>query len=245
MQYKTLTAAVFCAAVACAAYAREPKKTAAPSGEAKKMAQSAKTENAKLKPGLYAVITTAKGKITALLREDKAPKTVANFAGLAEGTKEWTDPKTQRRVKTRFYDGLTFMRVIPGFMIQGGDPLNNCNGGPGYSFEDEITPELTFNKPGILAMANSGPNTNGSQFFITDRPRGRMTELPSYLNGHYSIFGEVVEGGDVVSAIADTPANESDIALNPVVMTKVEILRVSKSGGPADKTTTAKAAAAK
>lgn len=177
-----------------------------------------------LSTGLYAVIETEKGRIICRLFEKQAPKTVANFTGLAEGKKEWTDPRTGGKKKSRFFDGLTFMRVIPGFMIQGGDPLNNCTGGPGYQFEDEFSPDLKFNKEGLLAMANSGPGTNGSQFFITDNPRGG--DFPEHLNGKHTIFGEVVEGMNVVSAIADVPA-EGGMALNPVVMKSVVIKRIT------------------
>lgn len=176
-----------------------------------------------LKPGEYAVIQTEKGRIIAQLFRDKAPLTVANFTELANGTKEWTDPKTGEKKKTRFYDGLTFMRVIPNFMIQGGDPLNNCTGGPGYRFADEFNNGLSFNKPGILAMANSGPNTNGSQFFITDRPG--LDGFPTHLTNRHTIFGEVVDGMDVVSAIARVPTS-GGIAANPVKMTKVEIITI-------------------
>ena len=119
---------------------------------------------------LYATLKTSMGDIVVQLFEDKAPKTVANFVGLASGTKEWTDPKTGEKVKKPLYNGTIFHRVIPGFMIQGGDPLGNGTGGPGYRFEDEFNPDLRHTKGGILSMANAGPNTNGSQFFITLAP---------------------------------------------------------------------------
>src|ERR1043166_2000116 len=122
------------------------------------------------KSPVYATFTTSMGDIVIQLYEDKAPKTVANFIGLANGTKEWTDPKTGEKVKRPLYNGTIFHRVIPGFMIQGGDPLGNGTGGPGYRFEDEFNPELRHPRGGILSMANSGPNTNGSQFFITLAP---------------------------------------------------------------------------
>src|SRR5579875_111827 len=141
-------------------------------------------------PGLYAVIYTSMGNIVCRLLVEKKPKTVANFRGLATGTKAWTDSASGKIKPTPLYSGTTFHRVIPGFMIQGGDPLGTGEGTPGYKFDDEISPEHTFDQPGVLAMANSGPNTNGSQFFITVAPE-------TYLDGHYSIFGQVVSGQDV------------------------------------------------
>jgi len=161
-----------------------------------------------LKPGLYAIFHTSKGTITCSLFEKEAPKTVANFVGLADGTKEWTDPKTGKKVKKRFYDGLIFHRVIPNFMIQGGDPEGTGRGGPGYKFEDEFNPSLKFDKPGKLAMANSGPHTNGSQFFITHVPT-------PWLDNKHTIFGQVIEGQDIVDNI------EQD-----VVLEKLEIKTV-------------------
>lgn len=169
--------------------------------------------------GTYAVFQTSAGEIVCRLYEDKAPKTVENFVGLAEGKKEWTEPKTGKKVKKPFYDGLIFHRVIPGFMIQGGDPLGNGTGGPGYAFADEISSELIFDKPGKLAMANAGPNTNGSQFFITVGPA-------MWLNGHYNFFGEVVAGQEVADKIAQAPRGDQDRLNNPVVIKKLLIRRI-------------------
>lgn len=172
----------------------------------------------KLPAGLYAVFETSTGTIICQLFEKEAPQTVANFIGLAEGTKEWTDPRTGQKVKKRFYDGLIFHRVIPEFMIQGGDPRGNGTGGPGYAFSDEFTPSLKHDRPGRLSMANAGPNTNGSQFFITEVPT-------PHLDNRHSIFGQVVEGMDVVKKIARVPKGPGDRPTTPVVMTTVTILR--------------------
>lgn len=174
----------------------------------------------KLAPGTYAKFDTSMGSFTVKLFPEDAPKTVENFVGLAEGTKEFTDPKTGKPTKKPFYNGLTFHRVIPNFMIQGGDPLGTGTGGPGYKFEDEFSSPRSFDKPGILAMANAGPNTNGSQFFITVAPT-------TWLNKHHTIFGEVVDGYPVVesiSLVAATPGN--NMPLKPVTISKVTIERV-------------------
>jgi peptidyl-prolyl cis-trans isomerase A (cyclophilin A) len=144
---------------------------------------------------IYATFQTSMGDIVVKLMPQKAPRTVENFVGLAEGTKEWTDPKTGQKVKRPLYDGTVFHRVISQFMIQGGDPLGNGTGGPGYRFGDEIGPDNRFDRPGLLAMANAGPNTNGSQFFITEVP------TPHLDRGH-TIFGEAVKGQDLVAKIA-------------------------------------------
>jgi peptidyl-prolyl cis-trans isomerase A (cyclophilin A) len=167
---------------------------------------------------VYATFKTSMGEIVVQLFEDKAPKTVANFVELATGTKEWTDPKTKEKVKRPLYNGLIFHRVIPDFMIQGGDPLGNGTGGPGYRFEDEFTPELRHSKPGILSMANAGPNTNGSQFFIT-------TKATPWLDGRHSVFGEVVKGQNVVDAIANAPRDGRDRPIKDVVLKEVIITR--------------------
>jgi peptidyl-prolyl cis-trans isomerase A (cyclophilin A) len=144
---------------------------------------------------LYAIFQTNLGNLTVKLFEKDAPKTVANFVGLATGAREWTDPRTSAKSHAKLYDGTVWHRVIPQFMIQGGDPLGQGIGGPGYKFEDEFTSGKKFDKPGILAMANAGPNTNGSQIFITEVPT-------PHLNNKHTIFGEVVKGFELVPRIA-------------------------------------------
>jgi peptidyl-prolyl cis-trans isomerase A (cyclophilin A) len=176
------------------------------------------------KPGLYAVFETSLGTIVCELFDKQAPKTVENFVGLASGTKEFTDPKTGAKTKKKFYDGLIFHRVIAGFMIQGGDPLGSGRGGPGYAFDDEFSSELGFDQPGRLAMANSGPGTNGSQFFITDGPT-------TWLNNHHTIFGQVVEGMDVVTKIANVPKGGQDKPLTDVVIKKLTIKKIGTKAG--------------
>jgi len=171
----------------------------------------------KMEPGLYAIFETSQGNITIRLFEKEAPKTVANFTELAEGKRPWTDPATGKKVTRPLYDGLIFHRVIPGFMIQGGDPMGNGMGGPGYQFEDEFSKEVRFDMPGRLAMANAGPNTNGSQFFITDG-------LTPHLNMRHTIFGQVIEGQDVVHKIATVPTVPQDRPKTAVTM-KVKIVR--------------------
>lgn len=170
--------------------------------------------------GTYARFKTSQGDFLIKLFPEDAPKTVENFVGLAEGTKEFVDPASGKSTKKPFYDGLTFHRVIPDFMIQGGDPVGTGTGGPGYRFEDEFQSPRTFDKKGILAMANAGPNTNGSQFFITVAPT-------PWLNKHHTIFGEVVEGYDVVEKISLVPASPGNNKPNtPVTITSVKIERV-------------------
>jgi peptidyl-prolyl cis-trans isomerase A (cyclophilin A) len=169
-------------------------------------------------------ITTEKGTMTCALLADKAPETVANFVGLARGTREWTDPIGGGKMKRPFFDGLAWHRVIPGFMIQGGDPLSAQYerpelgaGGPGYEFENETSPDLTFDRPGRMAMANAGQDTNGSQIFITEMARPE-------LDGKYSIFGQCAEASvEVVKAIARVPRDDSDKPRDKVTM-KVEII---------------------
>ena len=172
-----------------------------------------------MQPGTYARFETTQGTFTVRLFEKEVPSTVANFVGLAEGTKEFTDPKTGQKKKEPYYDGVIFHRVINGFMIQGGDRLGQGTGGPGYKFADEFHPTLRHVRAGILSMANAGPNTNGSQFFITLGPT-------PHLDNRHSVFGEVVEGLDVVKKIGAVATGAQDRPVTPVVMNKVTIQRV-------------------
>jgi len=173
-----------------------------------------------VEPGTYAVFDTTEGSFTVRLFEKEVPKTVANFVGLAEGTKEWRDPSTGEKKTAPYYDGIIFHRVISGFMIQGGDRLGTGTGGPGYNFGDEFHPSLRHGRPGILSMANAGPNTNGSQFFITLGPT-------PHLDNRHSVFGEVVEGLDVVKKIGAVPTGKQDRPVKPVVMNHVTIKRIA------------------
>jgi peptidyl-prolyl cis-trans isomerase A (cyclophilin A) len=176
-------------------------------------------ENLTRAPGTYAIFDTSQGTIVARLFEKEAPKTVANFVGLAEGTKEFTDPRTGQKVKKPFYDGLSFHRVIPQFMIQGGCPLGTGTGDPGYRFADEFHSSLRHDRPGKLSMANSGPNTNGSQFFITVAPT-------PWLDNKHAIFGEVIEGLDLAIKISETPRGANDKPKTPVIMKSLRIERI-------------------
>jgi peptidyl-prolyl cis-trans isomerase A (cyclophilin A) len=189
----------------------ESKGTSKVSNEATPIEQDVKE--------ITATMETTLGTIKIKLFHKEAPKTVANFVGLAEGTKEFIDPKTGDKTKRAFYDGLIFHRVIPDFMVQGGDPEGTGMGGPGYQFEDEFDPKLKHSKPGILSMANSGPGTNGSQFFITEVPT-------PHLDMRHTVFGEVTEGIDVVKKITSVERDRSDRPKEPVVIKKLTINRV-------------------
>jgi peptidyl-prolyl cis-trans isomerase A (cyclophilin A) len=166
---------------------------------------------------LHAHFTTSEGSFKARLFDDEVPKTVANFTGLAEGSKEWTDPRTGRKTNARYFDGTIFHRVIDGFMIQGGDPLGQGTGGPGYTFGDEFSPKLRHDRAGLLSMANRGPNTNGGQFFIT------LAATP-WLDDKHSIFGEIVEGMDIVKKIGSTATSKpGDRPLKPITIQSLTI----------------------
>jgi peptidyl-prolyl cis-trans isomerase A (cyclophilin A) len=172
---------------------------------------------------LTATLHTSQGPVTIRLFPDHAPKTVRNFVELAEGGRQWTDPRTGRASTDRLYDGTVFHRVIPDFMIQGGDPLGSGRGGPGYKFADEIHPDLRFDRPYLLAMANSGPGTNGSQFFITVVPT-------PWLNGKHTIFGEVIQGADVVDAISRVKTGSQDRPAEDVTIESVTVQRGDTTG---------------
>jgi peptidyl-prolyl cis-trans isomerase A (cyclophilin A) len=166
----------------------------------------------------FAKFSTTEGDFKVRLYDDKAPKTVSYFVGLAEGTQEWLDPQTRQKVKRPFYDGLVFHRVIDGFMLQGGCPMGTGVGGPGYQFADEFGPGLKHDRPGLLSMANSGPNTNGSQFFVT------LVPTP-WLDNKHALFGEVVEGMEIVKKIGKTPTGRNDRPVTDIVINSVQIER--------------------
>ena len=171
---------------------------------------------------LTATLHTNQGQVVISLFPDHAPKTVRNFVELAEGGRQWTDPRTGRATTDKLYDGTVFHRVIPDFMIQGGDPLGSGRGGPGYKFADEIHPDLAFDRPYLLAMANAGPGTNGSQFFITVAPT-------PWLNGKHTIFGEVIEGADVVDLISRVKSGSQDRPVEDVTIESVTVERGSSA----------------
>ena len=215
-------------ALAQSAVQSEP--AAAPSSAADLPDAPGATAAAKPAPvptGPTVVIDTTMGRLSCKTFDKQAPNAVANFIGLAEGTKEWTAVATHAKQHgKRFYDGLTFHRVIPGFMIQGGDPVGDGTGDAGYFFNDEIDPALTFSVPGRLAMANSGPNTNGSQFFITET-------AVDELNGKYTIFGQCdAHSTLLVASIARVPRDSNDKPLAPVVIQRVTIVREGQAMPP-------------
>ena len=175
---------------------------------------------------LTATLRTSQGTVIVRLFPDHAPKTVRNFVELAEGGRQWTDPRTGRTTTDKLYGGTVFHRVIPDFMIQGGDPLGTGTGGPGYQFGDEFHPDLSFTRPYLVAMANAGPGTNGSQFFITAVPT-------PWLNGKHTIFGEVIEGTDVVDRIGSVATDGRDRPAEDVVLESIEITGTGGAAGSA------------
>jgi peptidyl-prolyl cis-trans isomerase A (cyclophilin A) len=205
-----MTVALGVAALGCT---RSPTAGGAPT----EPAEGPWTSKAAAGQELFATVSTNMGAVTVKLYSKEAPKTVRNFVGLATGEREWKNPATGEAKKgVPLYAGTVFHRVIEGFMIQGGDPLGTGVGDPGYRFEDEVQSGKTFDRVGLLAMANSGPNTNGSQFFIT-------TSTPQWLNGKHTIFGEVVKGYEVVEAISKVPKGAMDRPVQPVKIEKIEL----------------------
>jgi peptidyl-prolyl cis-trans isomerase A (cyclophilin A) len=206
------------------------QQSSAPSSEIPDAPQ-ATAEATTVPNGPFVVMDTSMGRITCQFYQKQAPNAVANFIGLANGTKNWTDPTTNKVMHhKRFYDGTTFHRVIPEFMIQGGDPTGTGTGDPGYRFDDEFDPNLNFDKAGRLAMANSGPNTNGSQFFITELPFESG-------NQHYVIFGQCDDSSvEVVKTIARVQRNADDKPLTPVMLDKVTIVPEGEPMPPAPAT---------
>jgi peptidyl-prolyl cis-trans isomerase A (cyclophilin A) len=210
------------AGVACAAFIVFAKQSSAPASAPASQevpdAPQATPEATTVPNGPFVVMDTSMGRITCQFYQKQAPKAVANFIGLAEGTKDWTDPTTKKVERHKpYYDGTIFHRVIPEFMIQGGDPTGSGLGNAGYIFDDEFDPGLNFDRPGRLAMANSGPNTNGSQFFITE-------QATDFLDQHYTLFGQCDDASvAVVKAIARVPRDADDRPLTPVVLKKMTI----------------------
>lgn len=168
---------------------------------------------------LRAIFKTSMGDITVKLYEAEAPRTVANFVALATGQVEWTDPKTNQKTTRPLYSGTVFHRVIPEFMIQGGDPTGTGRGGPGWRFGDEIHPKLKHTKPGALSMANAGPNTNGSQFFLCEVPT-------PWLDGKHAVFGQAIEGIDLISKITHVKTGPGDKPVTPITLNEIQIVRV-------------------
>ncbi|MGK5084165.1 peptidylprolyl isomerase [Bdellovibrionota bacterium FG-1] len=177
-------------------------------------------ENLGLGKGLYAVFETTQGQMICVLEEEKTPETVKNFVGLATGEKEYVDPRTGQKSSEPFYDGTIFHRIIKNFMIQAGDRMGLGTGGPGYRFKDEFHASLKHSGPGILSMANAGPNTNGSQFFIT------LVATP-WLDGHHSVFGRIVKGEDVLAALGNTPTGSQDRPQQEVGIVSLKVVRES------------------
>jgi peptidyl-prolyl cis-trans isomerase A (cyclophilin A) len=223
-----LSFALAAACIACAAAILLAQHSSAPASQEIPDAPQANGDSLTVPNGPTVVMDTSMGQITCQFYQKQAPKAVANFIGLAEGTKDWTDPRTRQVQHHKpYYDGTIFHRVIPEFMIQGGDPTGTGMGDPGYTFNDEFDPNLNFDRPGRLAMANSGPNTNGSQFFITEQA------YPS-LDQTYTLFGQCDDASiAVVKAIAGVPRDANDRPLTPVVLKKVTIVSPGQPMPPA------------
>jgi peptidyl-prolyl cis-trans isomerase A (cyclophilin A) len=204
--------------LAAGAFAQTPAAPAKRAVSAAKPAVAAKPPAPPRDPGLYAIMTTSMGPMTMLLYEKEAPVTVKNFIDLARGRKQWKDQKTGQMVRRPLYPGTTFHRVIPGFMIQGGDPTGSGAGNPGFVIPDEFAPTLKFDRPGRLAMANAGPHTGNCQFFITEG-------TPNHLNGAHTIFGQVVEGLELVGKIARVPRGAMDKPNTPVRIVSIAFKR--------------------
>jgi peptidyl-prolyl cis-trans isomerase A (cyclophilin A) len=217
----------------------QPRPAGPPAGQAPAAAVGRWTQKVQQGQDLYATLKTSEGEVVVRLFSKDAPKTVANFVGLAAGEREWRDPKSGQQVKGKpFYQGLIFHRVIPEFMIQGGDPTGTGRGDPGYRFEDEFQSGRGFDKPGLLAMANAGPGTNGSQFFIT-------TSTPTYLNNRHTIFGEVVKGYETVEKISRVPTAGANRPVKDVVIQSIQLAdKAPKGVAPAGKAPAAKKAPA-
>ena len=218
IQHSILISAVAVAGAALAVFAQQSRAQGQPA-PALPDAPQATAEATTVPNGPFVVMDTSMGRITCQFYQKQAPMAVANFIGLAEGTKDWTDPATGKVMhRKRYFDGTTFHRVIPEFMIQGGDPTGTGTGDPGYKFDDEFDPGLNFDRPGRLAMANSGPNTNGSQFFITEQAYDSLDQ-------HYTLFGQCDDASvAVVKAIARVERDANDKPLTPVVLETVKIL---------------------
>jgi peptidyl-prolyl cis-trans isomerase A (cyclophilin A) len=221
--FRAAPAALLAAGLAFAQQSTPPPTSSSPPSPPAALPEMPVPQTAppKIEPtGPTAVFDTSMGRITCKLFEKEAPVAVANFVGLAEGTKDWTDPITKQKVHGKpLYDGTTFHRVIPGFMIQGGDPIGTGTGDPGYYFADEFNPDLNFDVPGRLAMANNGPDTDGSQFFITEAPQEQLDQ-------HYTIFGQCDDPGiSVGKAIARVERDANDKPLRPVMLDKVTIVQ--------------------
>ncbi|MFL6427458.1 MAG: peptidylprolyl isomerase [Acidobacteriaceae bacterium] len=238
--FRFAVALLFATGFASAQQAPAPSGAQAPSAPPSSTAQElpdspgAQTQPTVEPTGPTAVLDTSMGRITCRLFDKQAPQTVANFIGLAEGTKDWTNPATREKEHGKpLYDGTIFHRVIPGFMAQGGDPMGTGMGDPGYYIQDEVDPSLMFDVPGRLAMANSGPNTDGSQFFVTE-------EIQPDLNGHYTIFGQCDPSSVlVVKTITRVERDARDKPLTSVVLKKVTIVPVGQQLPPSPAPTTA------